>query len=77
MGISQNIMHLLQSGQQDLPKLIKDLGISVVAAAVQLLRHDQQAAAQIDFFQESVQGKHLLPEVLCLPEPLAQPRQGR
>ena len=59
VGLPQHIVELLQSGHENFPKLIQNLGAAVVTGIIQFLSHLGQPLLQLDVLQESVQGRNL------------------
>ena len=46
VGLTQDIVHLLQGRQQDLPQLVENLGAAVVPRLIQRIRHFLQPLLQ-------------------------------
>ena len=76
MGLAQHIIHLLQSGQEDLPQLVQYLRIPAVALLVQRSGQLIQALLHVYGLQEIVQRLYLLPQAGRPAEAPAQTLQG-
>ena len=63
-AFAQNVIHLLQRTQQDLPELIEDLRAAVVAGGIQFRSQLRKTVLQIQIHQEPIQRNHLLMQVL-------------
>ena len=77
MGLTQNIVHLLQSRQQNLPHLVENLGTPVVPCLIQLVRHFFQPPLQRNIPQKSIHGHYLVPQVPGIQKSLGKPFQRR
>ena len=77
MGLPQNVVELFQGRQKDFPKLAENLGFPVVPGGIILPGKPRQPLFQTRFFQVAVHGKHLVPEILRIPEAVIQMLQRR
>ena len=68
VGLAQNVMQLFQSGNQDFPQLIENLGAAIVSGVIHFLGHLGKTLFQINCFQELIQGTHLPLQVSGIPE---------
>ena len=72
-GFPQHIVHLLQSGQKNLPKLVENLGLSGRSGFVQLPCHSAELLLQADILHKRRQSEHLPAQILRLPKAVLQP----
>ena len=75
LGLAQNVVHLLQSGQQNLPQLVQNLRLPVIPPRIQTFRLSRKPLLHLDLLQEAVQRCHLPGNVLPTGNSPAQPLQ--
>ena len=74
-GLTQHIMELLQGAEEDLPKLVQDLGAAIISGFIHFSSQLLQTLLQLQLLQEIIQSQHLLGHILRIPEIILQLHQ--
>ena len=61
MGVPQDIVHLLQGGNQNLPELAENLGLPVFPLGIQFFGHGLKLLLHLNLIQERCERRNLVP----------------